>query len=109
MLSGFLPIYQKKLQEQGFQNVVNINNIKFEPHGKLVDRASLRFNESLFNNQDSNSQIENEETPETEYPNENDSEDTEKNRTSTTPTFRPQILPDDEIAKDINSLNSEQR
>ena len=66
----------------------------------------MRFNESLINNQDSHSQIENDETPEAEYPNENDSEDTETNRTSTISTFMPQILKDGEIAKGVNSLNS---
>ena len=53
--------------------------------------------------------MENDETSGAEYPNENDSEDTETNKTSAIPTFTPQILPDDEIAKDINSLNSKQR
>ena len=67
MLSGFPPIYQNKLQEQGVQDVVNINKIKFEPHGDFVDRAYLRFSETLINNQDPNSQIENDETPEVEY------------------------------------------
>ena len=62
------------------------------------------------NNQDPHSQIENNETPWAEYPNENDSEDTETNKTSTIPNFMPQILPNDEIGKGIvNSLNSKQR
>ena len=47
-------------------------------------------------------------TPEAEYPNENDSEDTETNTTCAIPNFMPQILPDDEIAKGINALNSNQ-
>ena len=55
------------------------------------------------------SQIENDETLETEYPNENDSEDTETNKISEIPNFMLQILPIDEIAKGINSLNSKQR
>ena len=102
-------MYQNKLQEQGAQDVVNIDKIKFEPHGDLVDRAYLRFNETLINNQDQHSQIENGETPVAEYPNENDSEDTETNKMSTIPIFMPQILPDGEIAKSVNSLNSKQR
>ena len=69
----------------------------------------MRFNETLINNQDSHSQIENDETPEAEYPNENDSEDTETNKTSTISTFMPQTLKDGEIAKGVNSLNSKQR
>ena len=40
------------------------------------------------------------------YPNENDSEDTETNRTFAVTYFNPKILLDDEIAEDINSLNS---
>ena len=59
--------------------------------------------------QDPHSQIENDEIPGGEYPNENDSEVTRTNKTSAIPNFIPQILPDDEIAKDTNSLNSEQR
>ena len=55
------------------------------------------------------SQVENDETLETEYPNENDSEDTETNKTSAIPNFMLQILPVDEIAKGINSLYSKQR
>ena len=41
LLSGFPPMYQNKLQEQGVQDVVNINRVKFEPHDDLVDRAYL--------------------------------------------------------------------
>ena len=40
------------------------------------------------------------------YPNENDSENTE---TFAITKFVSQILPDDEIAKDINFLNSKKR
>ena len=46
LLSGFPPMYQNKLHEQGVQDVVNNNKIKFELHGDLVDRAYLRFNET---------------------------------------------------------------
>ena len=35
-------------------------------------------------------------------------QDTETNKTSAIANFMPQILPDDETAKDINSLNSKQ-
>ena len=68
-----------------------------------------RLNETLVNNQNPHSQIENDEIPGAEYPNDNDSEDTETNKTSTIPTFMPKISTDDEIAKGINSLNSKQR
>ena len=61
-----------------------------------------RLNEALINNQDPHSQIENDEFPGAEYPNDNYSEDTEANKTPTILTFMPQILPDDEIADDIN-------
>ena len=40
----------------------------------------MLFNEILINNQDPHSQIENDETPEAEYPKQNDSEDTETNK-----------------------------
>ena len=86
-----------------------MNKPKLEPYDDLVDQAFSQFNENSINNQDPHSQIENEETQEAEYPNENDSEDTETNKTSEIPNFMPQVLPDDEISKGINSLNSKQR
>ena len=61
-----------------------------------------RLSETLIENQDPHSQIKNNEIPGAEYPNDNDSEDIETNKTSTIPTFMPQILPDDEIAEGIN-------
>ena len=67
-----------------------------------------RLSETLIENQDPHSQIKNNEIPGAEYPNDNDSEDIETNKTSTIPTFMPQILPDDEIAEGINWLNSKQ-
>ena len=94
------------MQEQGVQDVVNRNKIKLEPYGDLSNPAFSQFNENSINNQDPHSQIENDETPGAEYANENDSEDTETNKTSTIPNFMPQILPDDAIVKGINSLNS---
>ena len=60
-------------------------------------------------NHDPNSQIENDEKPGTEYPNESDSEEEETNKTSALANFISQILPNDEIAEGINSLNSKQR
>ena len=81
------------------KDVVNRKKIKFEPYGDLVDQYFSQFNENSINNQDSHSQIENDETARAEIPSENDSED----------TIMPQILPDDEIAKGVNSLNSKQR
>ena len=56
LLSGLLPFYQTKLQEQGVQNVVN--KMKFEPYGDVVDQAYSKFNETLINNQDPRGQIE---------------------------------------------------
>ena len=92
LLSGCLPLYQNKLQEQGVQDVVNSNKIKFEPYGDLVDQVFSQFNENSINNQDPHSQIENYETPEAEYPNENDSEETETNKTSAIPNLMSQVL-----------------
>ena len=43
LLSGFPPLYQNKLQEQGVQDVVNTNKIKFEPYGDLVDKVYLNL------------------------------------------------------------------
>ena len=107
--SGLPPLYQNTLQEPGVQDIVNINKIKCETYGDLVDEVYSRLSETLINNQDSYSQIENDEISGAEYPNNNDSEDIETNKTSTIPTFMPQILPDNEIAEGINSLNLKQK
>ena len=45
----------------------------------------------------------------TEYPNEDDSEDTKTNKISTIHSFLHKILSDDEIEESINSSNSKQR
>ena len=63
LLSGFPPMYQNKLQKEGFQDVVNINKSKLEPYGNLVDQAFLKLNDNLINNQYPHSQIKNDETP----------------------------------------------
>ena len=44
LLSGFPPIYQNELQKEGVQDVVNINKMKFEPYGGLVDQTFLQTN-----------------------------------------------------------------
>ena len=43
LLSGFPPLYQNQLQEQEAHEVENINKIKFELHGNLVDQAYSKF------------------------------------------------------------------
>ena len=98
-----------KQREQGVQALVNLNKIKFEPYCDLVDQAFSQFNEnSLITSQNPHSQIENDETPGAEYHNENDSEETETNKTSPIANFLPKILPDDEITEGIDSLNLKQ-
>ena len=69
LLSGCSPLYQKKLQEQGFQDVVNRNKI-IERYGDLADPPFYQFNENSINYQDPNSQSEYDETPREEYSNE---------------------------------------
>ena len=39
LLSSFPPLYRNKLQQQGIQNIVNMNKVKFEPYGDLTDQA----------------------------------------------------------------------
>ena len=41
-------MYQSKLQEEPVQDVININKMKFEPYGDLVDQAFVQFNENLI-------------------------------------------------------------
>ena len=96
------------MYQKGVQDVVNINKIKSEPHGNLIDQSFSQFDETMIYKQDSNDKIENDETPEVEYCNENGSEDAETNQAAT-PIFMPQKLPDDEIAEGVNSLNSQQK
>ena len=61
LLSGFTPIYQNKLQRERVQDVVSINKRKFKPYGDIVDQVFLNFNENFISNQDTHSQIENDE------------------------------------------------
>ena len=68
-------MYQKKLQQEGVQDVVK--QIKFEPYGDLFDQAFSQIKDYLINNQDLHSQIENDETPGAEYPNEGVSQEGE--------------------------------
>ena len=49
----------------------------------------FQINGNLINNQDSQNQIENDETPGVEYPNEGDLEGEETNKTSVLPNFMP--------------------
>ena len=70
--SGFSPIYQNKLQEEGAQNVVNINKIKFEPYCDFPDQGFLQHNENLIKTQNPENQIKNDETTWANNPNQND-------------------------------------
>ena len=92
LLSSLPPLYQNQLQWQGVLDVANKNKLKFKPYGDLVDQVYSKFKETFINNQDPHSQIENDETPEAEYCNEDDSEDTESNRISTTANFIPKNI-----------------
>ena len=56
-------MYQNKLQEQGVQAVVNMNKLKFEPYGDLVDPSFSQFNDNSITNRELLSQVENDETP----------------------------------------------
>ena len=47
--SGCPSFYQNKLHEQGLQDVVNRNKIKFEPYGDLVDQAFFFYNKHVHN------------------------------------------------------------
>ena len=75
----------------------------------MFDQALLHFNENFINSQDPHSQIENNEIPGAEYPNENVSEDAEANKTFAIPNFMPKILPDDRIVEGIDAWDSKQK
>ena len=72
MLPGCPSLYRNKLQEQGVQNVINRNKVKFEPDGDLFEQNFSQFNENSINNQGPLIQIENDEAT--------GAEDTETNR-----------------------------
>ena len=55
----FIKKRKKKLQEKEAQDVGNINKIKFEPSGNLVDQAFMQFNDNLVRNEDLENQIRN--------------------------------------------------
>ena len=107
--SGFSPTYQNKMQEEGAQNIVNINKIKFEPYCDFADQGFLQHNENLIKTQEPVNQIKNDETTWANNPNQNDWKDTEANKTSGSPNVMMRILPDVEISKDVDLSNSEQR
>ena len=109
LLSGTPLLYQNKLLEPDVQDVVNNNRFKFEPYGDLVEEAYAHYNENMINNQDPHGQIENEETPEAEFNNDELNERTDSNTNTAIPTFMPKIWSEDEILENINSLNSKQR
>lgn len=83
--------------------------MKFDPYDDLVDQTFWQFNDNLINNQDPQNQIENKEKLVAKYPKESDSEERETNKTFALLNFMPQLLPDGEIVKGINSLNQNQR
>ena len=80
MLSDCTALYQNKLQQQGFHDVVNRNKIKFEPYGDLAGQAFSEFIENSINIEGSHSQIETDEAPGVECPNKSDTEDTEQTK-----------------------------
>ena len=63
----------------------------------------------MINNLDPHSQNENDETTGIKYSNKSFSEEGETNKIFVLLNFMPQILPDDNIAEGINSLNLKQR
>ena len=100
----FLIFTKKCLPEQGVQDFVNINKIKFE----LFDQICSKFNETKINHQVTHSNTEYDETPGAKYPNENNSEDTETNTISPVLNCMRKIQVH-EIAESINYSNSKQK
>lgn len=72
----------------------NCKSKELEPQSELVDQAYPKFNETLIEKQDSHNQIKNYEAIGVEYSNENESEDTETNKTSAIPNFISKLLRD---------------
>ena len=59
---------------------------------------------SFINNHDSHSKNGNDDKPGPKYPNESESEEGETNKTSALPNFIPQVLPNDEGPKIMQSM-----
>lgn len=97
--SVFPQLYWNKFQQQV---------VKFEPYSDLDKQTYFELNETLIENQDPHNQTENNEASGPEYSHENDSGDTEENKTSAITHFMPKTLLDDCMAEGINSLNSKQ-
>ena len=108
LLSGCLPLYQNKLQEQRVQDVVNRDKIKFERYGDLIDQAFSQFNgNSTIKSHIAKSKMMKHQWQ--NIPMKIIQKTQKKNKTFAIANFMPQILPGDEIANNINSLNLKQR
>ena len=98
-------MYLNTLLEPGVKMVVNNSKIKFEPCSDLVDEACSCYNANMLDNQDPFSQIENDETGEAVYSND---ENTKSSRTPAIPNFKPRFIEDHQNLESINYLNSKQ-
>ena len=67
-------------------------DLLYSAYGDLVGLNFSQFNETCINIQVAHSQIEYNEAPGAEHPNDIDSEDTEISKTSVIPNFVPQVL-----------------
>ena len=72
---------------------------------KRKEYRTLKAKIKNWNHLDPHSQIENDEEPVSEISNLNDSEETETSKASVIVNFMPKILPNDDIAEGLNSLN----
>lgn len=77
-----------------FSVKTNCTSKELEPQSELVDQAYPKFNETLIGKQDSHNQIKNYEATGVENSNENESADTETNKTSAVPNFISKLLTD---------------
>ena len=105
LLSECPPLYLNILLEPGVKMAVNNNKIKFEPCSDLVDEAYSCYNANMLDNQDPFIQIENDETGEAVYSND---ENTNSSRNPAIPNFKPRFIEDHQNLDSINYLNSKQ-
>ena len=109
-LLGVNKTYQGQLRDEHIFGVINTNRLRFESYADLVDEAYTNWNTELASNQDAYGKIKNFETNGASYNKHVTCIENNENRSISIflfGNFIPQVLTDDEIAKNIKSLNKQ--
>ena len=101
-------MYQNKLEQQGVQAVVNMNKIKLEPYGNLADQFFLNLMRAPLPIKTHIAKLKMMKHQGTNIPVKMIEEAQKQTKYLQFSTSCQKILPGDETAKGINSLNSKQ-